>query len=114
MTLAAAAGPPGPPPIPPLDSGLPIVLLPVRLETRFSVVAGGMDLLIRIYPDDVHVDTHEPELIDGEVTWGQNYWQQAWRGGSPGNDRERAAWAQLAGRFSPQRAAWIARQPRAA
>jgi len=110
VTIAAALVSPGPPPIPPLDSGLPIVLLPVRLETRFSVVAGGTDLLIRIYPDDVHVDTHEPELTDEEVTWGQNYWQQAWRGGGPGNERERAAWAQLAGRFSPQRAAWIARQ----
>ncbi len=101
---------PPPTPVPPLDSGLPIVLLPVRLETRFQSTAAGLDLLIRVYPDDIHVDTHEAELTDDEVTWGQNYWQQAWRGGNAGNDRERAAWAQLAGRFTPQRAAWIARQ----
>jgi hypothetical protein len=104
MTLTDAA------PIPPLDAGVPIVLLPVRLETRFQAVADGTDLLIRVYPDDLHVDTHEPGLTDVEVEWGQNYWLQAWRGGSPGNDQESAAWAQLAGRFSAQRAAWIALQ----
>ena len=54
------------PPIPAMDQGVPIVLLPVRLETRFRAGTGGTDLLIRVYPDDVHVDTHEPELTADE------------------------------------------------
>jgi hypothetical protein len=100
--------------LPGLDSGVPIVLLPVRLETRFRTApdGSGTDLLIRVYPDDLHVDTHEPELTDDEVTWGKAYWEQMWRAGkqSTSAQREGAAWSQLAGRFEPQRAAWIARQ----
>ena len=40
----------------------PLVLLPVRLETRFVArqADGGVDFLIRIYPDDIHIDAHEP------------------------------------------------------
>ena len=35
-----------------LSSTLPLVLLPVRLETRFFKLAGGVtELRIRIYPD---------------------------------------------------------------
>src|SRR5215472_11742346 len=100
--------------LPGLDSGVPIALLPIRLETRFRQApdGSGTDLLIRIYPDDLHVDTHEPELTDDEVTWGRAYWEQIWRAGkqSTSAQREGAAWAQLANRFESQRAAWIARQ----
>jgi hypothetical protein len=101
------------PVLPGLDSGVPIILLPIRLETRFRPApdGSGTDLLIRVYPDDLHVDTHEPGLTDDEVTWGKTYWEQLWRAGkqSGADQREAAAWAQLAGRFEPQRAAWIAR-----
>lgn len=52
----------------------PIALLPVRLETRF--VDG--DLLVRVYPDRIHEDSHEPGLTDAERRWGQNFWAYAW------------------------------------
>src|SRR5215207_11206012 len=48
-----------------LDGGVPVCLLPVRLETRFF--AGGSELRIRIYPDQLHLDAHEPELTEYEV-----------------------------------------------
>jgi hypothetical protein len=52
----------------------PIALLPVRLETRF--VDG--DLLVRVYPDRIHEDSHEPQLTDTERKWGQNFWAYVW------------------------------------
>ena len=39
-----------------IDTRLPIAFFPVRLETRFVQVQGAPQLLVRIYPDDVHID----------------------------------------------------------
>ncbi len=89
-----------------ISGDTPLVLLPVRLETRFQATAGGTDLLIRVYPDDLHLDTHEPELTEEEERWGRNYWEQTWRGGAS-DARERQAWTQIADAFTPERAAWI-------
>ncbi|HKS10898.1 MAG TPA: hypothetical protein VJS13_15215 [Pyrinomonadaceae bacterium] len=86
----------------------PLVLFPVRLETRFFAQPdGSSELRVRVYPDKVHVDTHEPALTDEEVTWGKHFWEQT---SLAANDEERAkaAWRQLADRFDPPRAAWIA------
>ncbi|HKU76826.1 MAG TPA: hypothetical protein VJR02_23145 [Pyrinomonadaceae bacterium] len=86
----------------------PLVLFPVRLETRFFQQADGTtDLCVRIYPDKVHVDSHEPKLTDDELTWGKHFWEQMSAAGTD-EDRRKAAWRQLAERFDPPRAAWIA------
>ena len=88
---------------------VPLVLFPVRLETRFSPLAGGaMELRVRVYPDRIHVDTHQPELTTDERTWGSQYWLQDWLAGNDVAARG-AAWRTLAGRFGAERAAWIAR-----
>src|SRR5437870_782682 len=87
----------------------PIVLFPVRLETRFFPLAdGSSELRVRVYPDKVHMDTHEPELTAAELTWGQHFWEQTWRAGN-NEERRKTAWRQLVDRFDPPRAAWIAR-----
>jgi hypothetical protein len=84
----------------------PVVLLPVRLETRFS--GDARQLLVRIYPDDVHVDDHTPELTDAEVEAAARYWERVWRAGRGGTDAERAAFVELAGRVGVTRALWVA------
>ncbi|MGH9373448.1 MAG: hypothetical protein ACRD15_18150, partial [Vicinamibacterales bacterium] len=89
-----------------MPGDVPLVLLPVRLETRFRQSGANTDLLIRIYPDDLHIDTHEAGLTPDEVTWGRSYWEQTWRGGRS-DDRERSAWTQIADQFTAERAAWI-------
>lgn len=91
-----------------LSASVPVALLPVRLETRWVKGAAGTELWIRIFPDQVHSDTHEPELTDQEATWGMNFWQWRWCAGGDAN-AEAEAWSQLATRFGAARGAWIAR-----
>jgi hypothetical protein len=80
----------------------------VRLETRFFPQAdGSYELRVRVYPDKVHIDSHEPGLTADELTWGRHFWEQTWRGGSD-EERRKTAWRQLADRFDPPRAAWVA------
>ena len=71
VTAALAAANP-----PDLFSGLPadvpLALLPARLETRF---ADGADVLqVRIFPDDLHVYGHDPELTQAEADLGAALW----------------------------------------
>jgi len=88
------------------DAGLPLVLLPVRIETAYLPGANGTDLVVRIYPDDIHVDAHEPELTDRELSSGTTYWKSVWGAGS-NTARLDAAWKQLRGQLKPLRAAWV-------
>ena len=69
---------------------------------------GSAELRVRVYPDKVHIDAHEPGLTADELTWGQHFWEQTWRAGNDA-ERAKAAWRQLADRFDPPRAAWIVR-----
>lgn len=46
-----------------VDPGLPLMLLPLRLEARY--VANS--LLVRAFPDEIHVDSHEPALTLAEA-----------------------------------------------
>lgn len=95
-----------------LAAGHPIVLLPVRVETRYvQVEAGGRELLVRVWPDQVHVDAHDPRLTHAEAEAGRQFWLADWRCGTD-QDRRRRAWSALAERFDPTRAAWIARATR--
>ena len=70
-------------PASPLCPGdLPLLLLPVRLETRFFTLADSTtELRVRVFPDKIHCDSHEPDLTPDELTWGQHYWQHDWRAG---------------------------------
>ncbi|MGJ7510127.1 hypothetical protein [Variovorax sp. GT1P44] len=111
LKLAAVAQPQ----LPPLmantlcPSDRPLALLPVRLETRFFAQPdGSSELRVRVYPDKIHLDSHEPELLPGEQAWGMHYWEQDWRAG-PDQTARADAWRQLADRFGAARAAWIAR-----
>jgi uncharacterized coiled-coil protein SlyX len=83
----------------------PLLLLPIRLETRFAdAPAGGHELRVRVYPDDVHVDSHDPRLTEEEELWGRRYWENA-----ADSDAQPRAWRQLAERFGALRARWITR-----
>ncbi|MGW2050941.1 hypothetical protein ACWCPF_38130 [Streptomyces sp. NPDC001858] len=98
-----------------LDPEVPLMLAPVRLETRLRPAGGPADSLdVRIFPDDVHIDSHEPLPTEGEVQQGKRYWRTVFRAGRTENaagDRDRirlGAWEQLRGALGAARARRIA------
>lgn len=87
----------------------PLVLLPVRLETRYGTGKDGTPaLLVRVYPDQVHVDAHDPRLSASEIAAGAEFWRAQWRTGTD-DERAQRAWSALADRVGPGRAAWVTR-----
>ena len=85
----------------------PLALLPVRLETRYATAADGTgELLVRVYPDQLHVDAHDPRLSAAEQDAGHEYWRLQWRTGD-NTDRQRRAFQAVADRFGAGRAAWV-------
>ena len=101
-----AAG--GPPVIAP--AAVPVALLPIGLETRFV----GDQLLIRIIPDEIHVEDHEAALTDSEVEVGRAFWRAVWRAGTAepaATDREQQAWIGLVTAIgSSRRSSWVVDQ----
>ncbi len=87
-----------------LDGQVPVALLPVRLETRFS--ADRQTLRIRVFPDQIHKDDHEPELTDAEFAAGQEYWRARWAAGADA-PQARAAWQRIAAGSRAPRARYV-------
>src|SRR5262245_51445882 len=59
-----------------LEGNVPLVLLPVRVETRSA--AGGAALRVRIFHDSVHAESLEEGLSDDERAAGIAYWNAVW------------------------------------
>src|SRR5437588_6060624 len=83
----------------------PLVLLPVKIQTRFLPVGAPTELAVRIYPDVVFGDTHEEALTAAEGDAGQAYWTDGW---DPANEAD--AWRALLRRFPAPRAAYVVRE----
>ena len=81
----------------------PLVLLPVRLETRVVDTQNGVVLKVRIYPDEIHVDDLVRGLTEAEVSAGQAYWTGVWT-----EPIDESAFARLVDTVSPRRAEWVA------
>lgn len=88
-----------------LQTALPLVLLPVRIETRFALGGAARELWIRIYPDEIHADSHERELTDDEVEAGRTYWRSV----RAEPDAALTAWQLLVQTVPAPRAAWVVR-----
>ena len=70
----------------------PIALLPVRLETRFFARDDGTsELRVRVYPDKIHLDSHDPGLTADELAGGSRYWELRWHAATDVG-RLREAW----------------------
>ena len=89
-----------------LPDDTPVALFPLRLETRFMTEAGRQLLCVRVFPDDILVDTYQPLIGQAELANATLYWTRRWRaGGNPA--AHRAAWAQLARASGSGRAKWL-------
>lgn len=80
----------------------PVALLPVRIETAFVGPDNAPLLRVRIYPDELHVEQHEPELSASERDAGHRYWTAIVAGAA-----EADAWAALTSGYGSPRASWI-------
>jgi hypothetical protein len=113
MTMPGTPDIPGLPPFDPPDlppalsfaalrAEIPFLLLPVRLETRFYHAPER--LRIRIYPDQIHVDSHQAALSDVEAQLGGQFWGDIWWAGW---DKASRSFARLAEVLGVWRAAWV-------
>ncbi|MEV5835603.1 hypothetical protein [Nocardia sp. NPDC052112] len=79
----------------------PILLLPLRVETRFR----GEQLLVRVFPDEIAIDTHEELLTHGEADAGRDYWRTIAADSSETGHRQ--AWRKLVDGYTAPRAGYI-------
>ena len=86
----------------------PILLFPLRLETRFKTVDRQAQLWVRVYPDPCLAESFEPALTEAEARNAQIFWAGIWRAGGV-DAEERSAWRDLARAHGVGRASWIVR-----
>jgi hypothetical protein len=80
---------------------VPLVLLPVRVETKLK--PGTLTLRVRITPDEVYIDSLLRSVTQKETAAGRAYWNALWAdAASP------AAWGDLVSAVGARRAGWVA------
>src|SRR5262245_31604423 len=84
-----------------LEGNVPLVLLPVRVETRSA--AGGASLRVRIFPTTLHVKSLDEGLSESERTAGIAYWTAVWATGDT-----TSPWQALVAAAGARRAPWVA------
>jgi hypothetical protein len=96
------------------NAKVPVLLLPLRIEAKFINLPNRKhELWVRIYPDDIAVQQHEPLLSEKEFEAGKNYWMSFFDAEKNSSDPENAksgAWVQLKNTFGANRGVWIAKQ----
>lgn len=99
-----------------MNANIPVLFLPLRLETRFVSAGNTKELWVRIYPDDIHVHTHEPLLTEKELEHGKHYWKSLLKANREGGDAEdkdvkkEKAWEIISEMSGVQRGLWIVKQ----
>lgn len=70
------------------------------------------ELWVRIFPDDISVETHERLLTAAENEAGNAYWAELWPyfGTSDFDEKQLGAWRAIVNRFNSYRAAWIVKE----
>ncbi len=87
----------------PPSQDFPVLLFPVRLETRFK----DNYLLVRLYPDSASVNAHDPRLTADEVTIARRYNEEYARATT--DAQKRSVWRGLVTKVGSRRAAYLKR-----
>src|SRR5262245_39137087 len=92
-----------------LSDDFPLLMLPVRIKTRFKTVTNDgrprRQIWAAIVPYDCVIDSFESSLSESEVRAARRFWVEIWKAGGI-EDRQRAAWRALATEIGSGRAAW--------
>jgi hypothetical protein len=88
-----------------LDKDVPLLLMPVRIETRFK----DGELWVRFYPDQWAADGFQPALSETEIAGATRFWAALFRAGGD-EGRRRSAWRGLVAGHGSGRAGWIISQ----
>lgn len=92
-----------------LDDNYPLLLFPLRLETRFKKENNQNQLWLRVYPDDCNVVKKETLLTKEELENVSVFHCEMFK--ASGNEAdERGAWRVLVNSHGANRAAWIINQ----
>lgn len=94
------------------SSDLPVLLMPVRLETRFvstKHLVGGKEkikneLWVRIFPDEIFLNSFEPKLTEEELTDRKRYLFDLQ---NTENTTRENLWQILVNKYGVYRAAWL-------
>lgn len=106
---------PGPQPLlGQIRADVPVLLLPLRVQTRYVGQGAARELRVRVFPDDVFLQSHEPRLTPEEAASGTALWaapdaevrDATGRVTEPGR---LARWQGLVATHGRPRAAWIVR-----
>lgn len=87
-----------------ISTKVPLLMLPVRLETKLDLTKDAEQLRIRIFPDQLNVRTNDEALSEIEVKAGRHFWEQA---KDAGRAVRKAALKQLIGTVGPRRAGHV-------
>lgn len=90
-----------------LETTAPLVLFPIRIETRFE----SASLKLRVYPDEIFMNSHETALTQEEYADGQKFYNDLNTIATPAvNDTtKRANWTAMVRRFGAERSAFVLR-----
>lgn len=96
-----------------MSDGTPIVLLPMKLETRFFNLSTDPSLRIRLFPDPISIAGLRRGLANEEAAAGKVFWQELSKarqieGSQQRREAEEGAALALAAHSEPNRANWIA------
>ena len=92
-----------------ISDEFPILMFPLRLETRFKSTGDQQQLWLRVYPDDCNINAKEELLSESELESTRDFWIETWKAGGI-EAEERGAWRSLVDGHGTGRSIWMIEQ----